>query len=259
MPRSPTRQRPARHYCTTWRGGNKTPLGLKNRFRVWYGNRVIEVQSTKDQTFFVDFADLPRVRQLTWHSYWAPTAERFYFRASRCKDFHWNSSIIPLARWILNYRGSDMVDHIDGNPRNNCRSNLRIVTRRGNRHNTRLHSTNSTGYNGISIGAALPVWQITYTRQGKIAKKTFIRRENDDELPVRLVAWIEDLRKSGYSGNLLPRKYVQPSRYILAWRECKNKRCSRVFPSTPEGLKQAIAARDAIYERIGNTNGKRLA
>jgi len=45
--------------------------------------------------------------------------------------------------------GSLLVDHIDQDSLNNRLSNLRLVTRRQNRENSKLNSNNSTGYRGV--------------------------------------------------------------------------------------------------------------
>ncbi|MCB1079855.1 MAG: HNH endonuclease, partial [Verrucomicrobiae bacterium] len=51
---------------------------------------------------------------------------------------------LPLDR-----KNSD-VDHVDGNPKNNCVSNLRIVPRSLNLANRRLPSSNTSGFKGVS-------------------------------------------------------------------------------------------------------------
>ena len=44
---------------------------------------------------------------------------------------------------------SFLVDHIDQDSLNNRLSNLRLVTRRQNRENSKLNSNNSSGYRGV--------------------------------------------------------------------------------------------------------------
>lgn len=44
------------------------------------------------------------------------------------------------------------IDHIDGNPRNNKPSNLRLATNAdNNRHQTKLNKNNKTGYRGVYL------------------------------------------------------------------------------------------------------------
>lgn len=56
----------------------------------------------------------------------------------------------PLHRVILNARGGMDVDHINGNPLDNRRENLRICTHSQNLINRGANRTNKTGYKGVS-------------------------------------------------------------------------------------------------------------
>ena len=47
------------------------------------------------------------------------------------------------------------------------------------------------------------------------------------------------------------------ARWRVFWNEDIGTKKSRLFPYTDAGLQEAIAFRDAVYQRIGNTNGIR--
>ncbi len=55
-----------------------------------------------------------------------------------------------LTHYLLNVDENTIVDHVDGDPRNERRSNLRIATGSQNMFNGRLRSSNSSGYKGVS-------------------------------------------------------------------------------------------------------------
>lgn len=57
--------------------------------------------------------------------------------------------LLTLLRGIDIPEGS-VIDHIDGNPLNNERSNLRVVSHAINSRNKKKHKNNTSGYNGIN-------------------------------------------------------------------------------------------------------------
>lgn len=56
-----------------------------------------------------------------------------------------------LHRILLQPKENEVVDHIDGNPLNNCRSNLRICTQNENLFNKSFMSKNTSNYIGVSL------------------------------------------------------------------------------------------------------------
>lgn len=62
---------------------------------------------------------------------------------------------------------SEQVDHIDGNPMNNRRSNLRSVTQSQNMQNARKHRDNQSGYKGVSWQPQMKKWRATIRIDGK--------------------------------------------------------------------------------------------
>ena len=63
---------------------------------------------------------------------------------------------ISMGRFILNFPDFD-VDHVDGNPLNNCESNLRVVTCRQNCQN--MHNQRTSSYPGVSWNKNREKWQ----------------------------------------------------------------------------------------------------
>lgn len=84
----------------------------------------------------------------------------------RAKDFHWYKtqngyvagSVVEqgvrrrvyLHRWLLDAQPGQIVDHIDGNPLNNRRANLRLATRSQNQANRRRNATSRSRYKGVT-------------------------------------------------------------------------------------------------------------
>lgn len=68
-----------------------------------------------------------------------------------------------LSRFIMNPSEGMQVDHIDGNTFNNRKSNLRICTNAENSRNTKLYSTNTTGFRGVIWDKDLKRWKVRIT------------------------------------------------------------------------------------------------
>lgn len=82
----------------------------------------IIIDSPKYGTFRVsiDKEDVPKVQAKKWCV--VRCGKSFYVKHSSRKE-----KCIPLHRYVLNYDGELQIDHIDRNPLNNTKDNLRIV------------------------------------------------------------------------------------------------------------------------------------
>src|SRR6266498_2819191 len=68
---------------------------------------------------------------------------------------------------ILKVTPGREVDHIDGNPRNNQRSNLREATRQQNALNQKRRSSNTSGYIGVYWASHANKWAANVRINGK--------------------------------------------------------------------------------------------
>ena len=65
------------------------------------------------------------------------------------KTVNWKKDKKYLHRFIMNAPIGMEVDHINGNPLDNRKENLRICMRSQNSRNVRMHKDNKTGWKGV--------------------------------------------------------------------------------------------------------------
>lgn len=109
----------------------------------------------KDKEVLVDDEDFNKVISVSWY------LDSANYVRHKCRKWHG-----LLHRFVLNYNGPLIVDHIDHNPLNNQKANLRLVTQVENQKNRKGNQTNnSTGVNGTCLTAS--GWQAYVNVMGK--------------------------------------------------------------------------------------------
>lgn len=98
------------------------------------------------------------------------------------------SSTVLLARWLMNPPADAEVDHVDENPLNNRRENLRIVTRKQNEENKTRKRPGSSKYRGVYLDKQTGRWRAEVTHNYKAHKSP--RFDTEEEA----AAWASDKR-----------------------------------------------------------------
>jgi hypothetical protein len=103
-----------------------------------------EIKLTKGQVTIIDDEDFERVSKYKWQANKMAHGKYRAIRGCRTRCGH-----IYMHRFILNCPKGMTVDHIDGNPLNNRRSNLRICTQGQNSKNQMKPTNNTSGFKGV--------------------------------------------------------------------------------------------------------------
>ena len=75
---------------------------------------------------------------------------------------------VLMHREIMDAPAGKIVDHIDGNRCNACRSNLRICTRNENRYNQRKRRNGLSRYKGVTFNKSVGKWAAHYRLNGRL-------------------------------------------------------------------------------------------
>lgn len=103
---------------------------------------------TRGKWAIVDAEDYERLSRWNWHLSGSIARNNFYAaRGTRVGGKH---RLIRLHHAVLGLDGGIMVDHVDGDPLNCRKSNLRICNAAGNSQNHKRTSRNKSGHTGIN-------------------------------------------------------------------------------------------------------------
>lgn len=128
-----------KHYLRVYVNGTPNLVGRKTTNTFSFIEDYVEVRTAKGKPFLIDRCDLEKTLACSWCR-----SKTGYLVATI------NRKVTKLHRYLLGLTDAkDTVDHIDGDPFNNRRSNLRICSTTENSKNNKLKSNNSSGYQGV--------------------------------------------------------------------------------------------------------------
>ncbi|MDP4163077.1 MAG: HNH endonuclease [Bacillota bacterium] len=115
----------------------------------------------------IDTSDLPKVKEFpnTWHANLVKRSPGLYVVGYTPRP---NRTLIVLHRLIMNAPKGLVVDHINHNPLDNRKENLRIVTNAQNMQNRLGAQSNSkSGVRGVVWRKDINKWQVRLRKNGK--------------------------------------------------------------------------------------------
>ncbi len=118
---------------------------------------------TQGKYAIVDDEDYEYLCQWRWYYTSAGYAAR---RNPRSPNYP-SGQIILMHRQILNPESDMSIDHIDRNPLNNVRSNLRLAAHWQNLHNRPKQINNTSGHKGVCWSKREQKWKGFIDVQGK--------------------------------------------------------------------------------------------
>jgi hypothetical protein len=116
------------------------------------------VIASQGHKFLVDDDDFQMISEFVWFK-----DKRGYAIANTPRD-KGQKTTLKMHRIILSAKPGEIIDHINGDPSDNRKENLRIVTQSQNCKNlTTKRSNNSSGYKGVSWDSRKGKWMAKIT------------------------------------------------------------------------------------------------
>ena len=138
---------------------------MKNEYALSEDGKTAYIKLTQGQIAIIDAEDLEKIGDYRWIASWNPSSNTYYCHAAATEPSGKKIKII-LHRLIMNAEKGTFVDHIDTNPLNNIKRNLRICSRAENSRNRGKSSNNKSGHKGVYYRNGLYAVQIR--KNGKL-------------------------------------------------------------------------------------------
>lgn len=148
---------------------------MKNEYRVIddYVEIVLKSKTFGDKVVVIDLEDLPRLQEtlkgksLTMKK--GTGKEKFY----AC--FTLEGKHMFLHRFVLDYNGPLVVDHINGDGLDDRKKNLRAITVSQNAMNIESNSNSQSGIKGLVYDPDKKKWRVRIKVDGKVKFEHFYR------------------------------------------------------------------------------------
>ena len=130
----------------------KTPVrsasDFFNEIKVYDNYAEIKIISKKygERLALIDIEDIDKVSKIFWHV--AKYYGNYFMAVGWCKEL---GKEVKMHRYIMDFPINKMIDHINRNPLDNRKTNLRAVNRSENMLNKGVAKNNNLKYRGIRL------------------------------------------------------------------------------------------------------------
>lgn len=138
---------------------------------------VVEVPLTQGYVALIDADDAERILAHRWFTHKCSSGR--YVSAVRHGDGDGERKIVRLHREIINAPDGIGVDHINGNPLDNRKSNLRLANQHENIANSRKRKGSSSKYKGVWPQPKSKRWRANITVNYKRIHLGYFEVEED--------------------------------------------------------------------------------
>jgi hypothetical protein len=118
-----------------------------HRWVFYFTKMAKEIILTQGKVAIVDNEDYDYLNQFKWYA--SNKNGKFYVQKKITVSKN-KTTCISMHRFIMKPNKGMVIDHLDGNPLNNKKNNLRICTHAENMRNSKIRINNKSGYKGVS-------------------------------------------------------------------------------------------------------------
>lgn len=131
----------------------------QNRYKI-EGN-IVKMYDSNDKVFLIDLEDLQKTLKYCWKL----NSRGYVVSATRADE---GKKGLRLHRYLMNCVDTKLVvDHINHNPSDNRKSNLRVCTQQQNMFNQKPNTRNKSGVKGVRFIKSCKRWEVRFTYNGK--------------------------------------------------------------------------------------------
>lgn len=137
-----------------------------------FHDNYVEGKTSRGGSFYVDIEDYEKIKDICWHI----STKEGYLGGFTLGP---NRESILLHRLIMDAPSDMKVDHINHDPSDNRKCNLRIVTHQQNMINTKLNRANKSGYKGVWRDERYGKWLAYISYMGEMISLGYYDRKED--------------------------------------------------------------------------------